>query len=767
MSENPPTSADRPDSTERVNTAERANTTDNQEPTETDGSADPESPTDRTTRLGPGVQPGPRQSSKEGPSPAGGDHRKVTNRFRRVTIENAFFGYRSNPEDARDSTTGELLPSEVAAAVDVYVPPACFDHARTELLRRRAVILQGPPGSGRRTGALALASHLDPQRMYRIQPGVTLEELQTWDYQEHSTYMVFDHVTSAGEPDAEFRWASLTGRLASIEGVGLIITRSGSIRNIDDVPWERPDPAHLVRRLLESGPAHARAEAVLGALPDDWTVSDVALCCRRLVEGPEDLERALAVFDRAAAREVADWFDSDRPRRDIVEIAAMAFGVGVSERRVEQMADLFEKILAQHVPPPRRPSEPTAELADTLVRPRRVRQSTARELIRRVEVQDDLIPRQVLQFRTEHHWRAVLEELHANFSSGFWDALGDWAHEVLATRVDHRDIAAVAHGVAGLSRVDVEETVSILDGLTSRDDPHVAGIDCAAMTLSMMANEDAVAPLALRIAISWLGQPNVCRRLAAGQALIDDLGLRYTVEASRRLWQLISQDDELSEAALWTPALLFAGLVSQGRDASDLLDMVLTKVERFNSSVPRRRADGSPIPRDSRMVDLTLRMTHFLLLVEDADLEADDPGRYGREEGEEGRGERADEGRRRRTSVFNYLHGRPGAVDTVARLWVALLRNRRYRFAAMQCLWDGLRGSTNRAEVGPLLGSALARHFRAINGRGAGELEQFVVDFRHVDHRKRQRPNVRIEPVADVIIRFLEATHGKPQGENR
>jgi hypothetical protein len=346
----------------------------------------------------------------------------------------------------------------------------------------------------------------------------------------------------------------------------------------------------------------------------------------------------------------------------------------------------------------------------------------------------------------------------------FWNAVHEWSGQVLKVAERPEEVTAFAVGLAGLGAVDVEETMAILDLLTPAQSATVSGIKCAALTLSFMASDDDLASIALRIAITWLNQRNLSRRLAAGQALVEDLGLRYPEEAARRLWQLVAQDDDLSETAINAPAYLFANLVLNERNADDVLAMVNEKVQRFNN--PRWRQRGAERFRlDNRAVHLSLDMALGLLEVSEVEEAVSPPPaeteKVGVVSGDPARSKKVE-----RNSVFRYLESKPEAADVVAQIWVTLLRNRRYRLDGLEALWAGLRGCSDRERLGPVLGAALHDHFW-LPGADHEPSEQalFIADLRNFELRKRRRPDAKVESYAQEIITFLEMNLHRTNGK--
>ncbi len=696
-----------------------------------------------------------------------GGSQTVENRIGRIKVDTAYFGFGGERLDARDSSTGFISEDVITDTLTGFVEPSSFDDALSTLVKKYAVILEGSAGSGRRAGALSLLDRVAPGPVQRIQPGVTLDELHTWDFKPNQAYVVIDHVSQEAGSSSEYSWDSLCAALRSKGEARLVITRNGPVKYAEAVLWQRPDPAELMRSRLDGTdiPAETISD-VLNQLPEHWTVRDLIECCRQLRADPLAVASAVSVFNVNAAKEVMEWFDAQRSRREVVELAALSFATGLGERQFEGLADRLEAVLEKHIPTPEPVSdERGSPVPDQLLRRRRSRHSGSDGLVRRIQVLSGVVPRHVLEFKSEYHWRAVLEELHSGYDAAFWNAVHEWSGQVLKAADQPEEITAFAIGLAGLGAVDVEETMSILDLLTPSQSATVSGIKCAALTLSLMASDDDLAPITLRIAIAWLNQRNTSRRLAAGEALVQDLGLRYPAEAARRLWQFISQDDELSASAIDAPAFLFANLVLNKRDADDVLAMVNEKVQRFNN--PRwaqRGAEGFRL--NTRTVQLSLDMALRLLGVSEVEEAGTPPPSAETRKAETASGDPAIKKRAERNSVFRYLELKPEAADVVAQIWVTLLRNRRYRLDGLEALWVGLRGCSDRERLGPMLGGALRDHFW-LPGADHEPSEQalFIKDLRNFDLRKRRRPDMKAESYAKEIITFLEMNLRRTNGK--
>ena len=243
------------------------------------------------------------------------------------------------------------------------------------LVKKYAVILEGSAGSGRRAGALSLLDRVAPGPVQRIQPGVSLDELHTWDFEPHQAYVVIDHVSQEAGSSSEYNWDSLCEALRSKDEARLVITRNGPVKYAETVLWQRPDAAELMRSRLDGAdiPAETISE-VLNQLPEHWTVPDLVECCRRLRAEPLAVASAVSVFNVNAAKEVMEWFDAERSRREIVELAALSFATGLGERQFEGLADRLEAVLEKHIPTPEPVSDERASpVPDQLSRRRRSR----------------------------------------------------------------------------------------------------------------------------------------------------------------------------------------------------------------------------------------------------------------------------------------------------------------------------------------------------------------------------------------------------------
>jgi hypothetical protein len=646
--------------------------------------------------------------------------------------------YEGEGQQRRERTTTGLIGSgDVNTALSHVVRPDCFVTAAERLRDRHSVVLEGAPGSGRYTGALALLREVTDGDVHRLDPTLTLKDLSCVDYERGRAYLVLDHVAPIDADEADYAWSAARKRVTEASAY-LVVTRTRIGARIDQVAWGRPDAAAVMAGRLRSpgGCASSGAEStgpeptdpelldqesiddlielVCARLPEDWTLSGLIECANRLRRNGGDVQAALEAFDLSARREVADWFERDHSREEIVDIATLAFVRGTSERRFEHLTRRLKVFLELRVPVPE-PLEGKERLEPTLPLGRRKRTGP---LVKRV-LDAGPVPRRSLDFVSEQHWLAVLGELQELLEAPFWEAVRDWIIDLLRNDVHDAEFAAVVHALAALARWDAEEAVHVLDVL-AEDVAGDLGRGCAVAVVGLMSTDKALAPLALMIATRWLNARSRWHRVCAGAAFIGDLGITYPTEGSRRLWQLITQDHELSAEALSTPAWLFGGLVESGADATPVLDMVAEKLRKH-----------APPKAEPRMVELSLTMALWLLFIAHA--------------------------KTKRCRALEYMVSHPQDSAQVAGIWAAVLCNRRSRLLAFDALYEAMRHSPDLATEGTLLAEALAQALPA------GEHEAFVRDLRTVEARRRRKPDGPTESLAEVIISALRQRSRSPQ----
>ena len=675
-----------------------------EERTESEKRGDPENAKTEPGRPEPGSRSRRRRSS--GPT--------VRNQFKVNNLYGANFGV----DAPRRVATALKDAADVDAELRRYVPPTGFGAATDQLRLRHVLVIEGVRGLGRYTGALALLREVVQGDLVPISPTVTLEELHTQQYEKGCGYYVLEHSFPEVGPEAEFRWNAACVAVKNARAY-LVITTADGPGYAGAVQWRRPDLDKILKAFLGNSDGH-QIDALIGRVPPDWSPSDVVEVSHRLQQSG-DMERALSVFELTAIDEVRSWFnDPAREWTDFVEIAALGFIGCASPRMFESMVGDLELSANAYLPAGEQSGEEREKAVARLLR-RRQRRST---LIREERMVQSGIPRQTLVFRSPSHRHQVMEALWSSQSLPFWNGVQDWVLDLVEDdNLDDEQLVQLAQGIVLLAKVNAEEAIDSYLEPFADGEAGEAGAACASNVLRLMALDDALATLALQIAVSWISGP-LLKRLIAGEALMTELGALYPAEAAKRLWQLISQDELLDGIAFTSPGALLQTLVELDADVMPLLEMLNVQLDRLTG------------PRVTmRLTDLVLRTVQHAL-------------------------GRTDE-RTGRSVAFELLLAHPETSDRLGRLWAGVLANRRYRADALGAIWDGMFASGDRDLLAARLTEALAAVLTP------AEQDRFVLDFTVIDRRKRQRDPKRAASLAHLLIDAMARIHGETTMENR
>lgn len=579
------------------------------------------------------------------------------------------FGVTAANVDPPGSATGTLRSREITAALGCYVEPPPYDSALRSLLTDRVVALTGPSGIGKRAGAISLARQVTTGPLVVLSPVVSLKELadeKRRRYEAGHAYLVIDWQGEAEATDTDFRLGLVREAVAAADAFLIITcaTPGGSPRAVHHIAWCCPDLAKVVRAHGD-GAATDALDAAAGLLPGDAPLSGVVAFARRIAAG-DDPDTAMEVFDVTARQDVRAWFDAEPPVQEVLEVSALAFVLGVTERRFESLLACLEEAMTP-VLIAGEPAEDTGR-PEPLLPQRRARRGGDGALIRVDRVVTEGSRRRIPVFAMPGYRRQVLAELWERYPVAFWDALRTWLDGI----VEDEESLPVAQALALFAEVDLDE---VQESYLERWSAAWPGQMTATHVLWFMCR-DGLAPLALRIASRWAGQGSASQRWTASIAFSGELGRRYPVEAAKRLWQLVMQgDDRSSEDACVALAGLYATLVDGAGGAGVVLAILDHQLDGAlaNRADPRRRTRA-------------VRAALTVLSVADR--------------------------RTGRSSVMSHLCRRPDRVDTVARLWAGALRHRGFRRRALEALLDGLGSlaalSARPAEDARALGGALA-----------------------------------------------------------
>jgi hypothetical protein len=604
--------------------------------------------------------------------------------------------------------------------VERYAEPGPYKSARAALAADRVVVLSGPRGCGKRTGGIVLLRDVLPADapIVSLPPTATLDQLaKKKDYVAGRGYVVFDRLSTEKGREADHQWDVVRGRVSDSGAYLVVTTREQdghpheSVRRIG---WERPALATALRVHLGDTAADEVIADVEELMSADYTMADLVKVTERMVDGATAIDAVAAVLDQSELRAVEEWFAQDLTPEQIRDVTTQGFHPRVGARDFERYRSELETHLAKP-PPTETGQEPTdTETRRTPTAQPGVERMFKHDLIRLEKVVLDGVPRKLLVFKKDGYRRHVLEKLIDKFDIDSWDGVRKWLQEgILET---HR-LLPIASGLALLCHLSFDEVENSFLKPWSSGSAGWAGRYAAASTLWFMCLDEELRPIALRTADRWASYGSSEARFTAIVAFAGELGVRYPTEASRRLWQLIKQPNDLSLVAADAFGDLFANLISReggGRQVVNHLSKQVTELTPFG----RNR----------------LLYKKSLLRAALAVVQARNPGT-------------------RRSAIIEYLCKRPEEIGVVARMWAALLRHRPFRSAALTALHNGLQAldtvtssaSDYARRLGDALGDALPEKERA----------QLAHDFA----KRTRNPNHadRSVALAKILITALEA----------
>ncbi|WP_131741417.1 hypothetical protein [Actinomadura roseirufa] len=569
------------------------------------------------------------------------------------------------------AVTGRIGATVIEEAVAGYASPgACYETAYASLASDHVVVTTGKPGLGKRTGALVmLGDVLGPEGVIvALPPSISLRELARREYQAGYGYVVLDRVGGVGDSGTEVdhAWLSVVDRVCEA-GAYLVVTVSDATARAFDsvrsVPWELPKVTSALRIRLGARAEEGDLKAVESRLPDGFTMRDLVQIGELLADGYSAEEAVADVLDEAGRQKVHEWFEKEPSEDQVVKATVLVFVPLIVERHYEMCFRLLMEFIE--------PEVNEQEDAEGDNEPRAMAQERRREddLIRVVRVNDGAGTRRALAFREDAFRRYVLEELTARYGNVFWDAVRAWLDRLVVLGDDgaRQDIASA---LALLAYFDRDETEAYLD-YWSRDKIGWQGQATAVYILWYLCLDEAMVPVAQRIAEHWAGQGTGEQRYTAIRAFCGELGVRLPHLGARRLWQLVRQDNLYSEPAALAFGELFGTLVVRDGDAGQLIGHLRTQLEQYEPVGPSRN--------HYRLTLLTV-----LAVLRARSARSGDP------------------------AIVEYLRDRPERLSAVAELWATALRFRPFRRLALEALMNGL------AALSRLSGTDAEREARAL-----------------------------------------------------
>ncbi|WP_405643363.1 hypothetical protein [Streptomyces uncialis] len=602
---------------------------------------------------------------------------------------------------ARRRATGWLDAQEVDGLLASYVRPACFPDAARMLEKDSVVVLVAQPGTGKRSGAVALLDAVaesgtggvgGPAEYVVLSPDLDLRQLADRTFTAGVGYVLLDRMDEGRAGTADFDWRRVRDQVRA-QGAHLVVTTvhgagETAPEAVHHALWRPPDLADALRlRLRKAGCGDDTVDRAVRGLPAGCRIAEVAAAAGRICAGsdPDDVWRE---YGDSASRPVRDWFAEDRTLQEIAEVTTLAFVTGAGRRAFESYQELLEPRLEQEFPgppppPPARDGDddtpaarpgPDRSRADRR-RPDRRRSLARNALVTTEELSGGSPVRTALVFPGPQYRSWVLEELWENHSTAYWDGVRDWLTALVGLIPEAALWMSVSSGLALLARPAFEEVSGCYLHPWASGSEGPAAQSVAVLVLWWMSQDDALDATALTLARGWAQSTDPGLRRSAALAFSGPLGVRFPTDAVKRLWTLTGKDAETSLHARLALANLVVALVESGEDAGVVLDLLVYRLGL------QRRKDAT-----DRTKGVTFRAALEVLTVRVA---------------------------RTRCPVVAVLTAeQPGFRPKLAELWAAVLCNRPLRGDALRSLRAALRALPQAGE-NPL---DVAREFGASVG---------------------------------------------------
>ncbi|MFE4966391.1 hypothetical protein [Streptomyces sp. NPDC056660] len=615
--------------------------------------AEPESgPVQQETA--PEAEAGHKPTSKNRP---GQVHQNNVNQYFYGALDasGALFGVgAADSGNARRRAVGRLDAGEAEALVGSYVKPDCFGEALQALEEAGVVVLVGPPGTGKRSGAVALVEAVaEGSDHVVLSPGRSLDDLAGGRvaFERGVGYVLLDWMGEETSATADFDWRRVRDTVRE-QGAHLVVTTvhpTARVESVRYVPWALPDLAAVLRaRLANAGCDGDTVRRAVGLMPGGCRITEVTAAAERIAGGARPAE-VWQEYGSSAAQPVRGWFELDRTPQEWAELTTLAFVTGAGYREVETCQERLEHWLEPAFPP-LFTEEDRAEAARRAVDRR---QSLARNaLITAEERKDGALTRTALVFPQPQYRQWVLEELWSRRSTLFWDGVRDWLTELVSGQPGLALQLSVAQGLALLARPAFDEVADNYLHSWAAGTAGRSGQSTANLVLQCMCLEENLAATALGIARGWARSISPALRSTATAAFSGALGVLFPTDAVHGLLQLMARRDGRPEEAAYALAGLVAVLAECGEDTGAV----------FRPLAYRLRVERET--RTGRLNDHTLDTVLTVLRARDA--------------------------RTRRLVCATLLQNDPRQTDRLGQLWAGVLENLPRRRLALRGLYATL-----------------------------------------------------------------------------
>ncbi|TDB99312.1 hypothetical protein [Actinomadura sp. 7K534] len=636
----------------------------------------------------------------------------------------------------RQAVSGPMPRERVDALIRHFVKPEPFEAAIEALERHSVVMLCGPEGSGKLTGAVKLLTRVLSGKapIVRLSSARSLRELADHRYDAGTGYLLPGWFGTVGG-EAELHWERVQGELRKRSSF-LVLTSSEENRRTavtSRIEWSPPeDWGAVIRAHAGDGLADADVTEVVEGLPEAVTMASLVEITELLVKGLPPEEAISSVLREAAKGQVRNWFNEGPSREQVLDVTVLAFLPGLSERRFGDVRESLKATLAEMVPEepagivaadrPAIPAEP--------VFPQARGRQRENPLIRIRQVVVDGRPRRLIELRDPEAQRFVFAEMIDRFDEHFWDAVRIWLEGVL---IEPELSLHIAAGLARLAASSFDEVEgSYLDPwsvATGRGEPVRSHARQKRLTtvhvLWLMCFDEDLAPVALRVASAWAAQGSTHgQKYNAIITFSGVLGRLYPIEAVKSLWRLAG-----NRGAVLGPLAIeaFGGLFLSQEDAAGR-----ERVIRFLENKIRKLRG---VPNRIEMYGTALRAMLAVYRTDD---------------------------QRGRPLTAELLCMRPDLANTIGYTWSVLLVNRPVRHSALAMLHanlDALRYHAEEPEViaqriGGVLGGLLSKDQQA----------ELVADFTAFAERPANRRE-GANPVATALFAAIERAQRRVGGE--
>ncbi|MGA5896533.1 hypothetical protein [Streptomyces venetus] len=546
---------------------------------ESEPEAEPESEPEprKTGESEPRQQDPPEKTDPSAPAtaatPSEQVHHNSVNQYfyGELNASGAQFGIgTAGSDNARRRAVGRLDAGEADAILAPYVKPACFERAALALEQDGVVVLVGPPGTGKRSGAVALVDALaDGSEYVVLSPGRSLDDLASGRvaFEKGVGYVLLDRMSDDTSQTADFDWRRVRDTVREHDA-RLVVTTvhpvdGGVVESVRHVSWELPDLTAVLRvRLVREGCARDTVEGAVSRMPDGCRIAEVAAAAERIARGaaPDEVWRD---YGSGAAQPVRDWFAEDRTPQEWAEVTTLAFVNGAGYRDFETCQERLESWVQPAFAAPVTEEEQAAAARRAVNR----RQSLSHnELVAVEQRKNGALTRTALVFPHPQYRQWALEELWTRLSTPYWNGVRDWLTELVGAQPGLGLQLSVAQGLALLTRPAFDEVADNYLHPWAGGAAGPAGQSTATLVLQCMCLDESLAATALGVARGWARSYDPVLRSTAAAAFSGALGVRFPTDAVTILLKMIVRRGGLPVDAAFALAGLVAVLAECGQD---------------------------------------------------------------------------------------------------------------------------------------------------------------------------------------------------------